>query len=647
MTAILRLASSLVLICATLLLVDPADAAAGSSTLAFGACSPTQVIVAATGLECATLDVPFDRADPAVGDVALAVQRVRASGPRTGVLVLLAGGPGQPALPAFEGFLAPLAREPALRGFELVAFDQRGTGQSEGLLCPVGRAIRAGLSAYEAACGTALGSTRGFYTSQESVGDLEALRQALGGTPLSLFAVSYGTRVAGMYAREYPQGVARMVLDSLVATTGPEPLELPRFHALRRVLDEGICGAGACRSFSSNLYADLTRLVGALHKHPLRTRIYDNHGRLRPARVTEAGLLRLLEGLDLAHGTRELAPAAIAAAAHGEAAPLARLVHSLQPETPSAREAAQPIEAALPLVQSPLWLFGGDAYAAAEAPLIDSLDSDTLYAATFCVESDLPWSPESAPAGRAAALHSRLSSLPSGAAAPFSLATALAASPLPVCLDWPATQSAPPSPTGVSATPTLILSGDDDLRTPYEQTVAQLTQYSDAQLLRIPDTGHSTVTTDETGCAKHAMIEFIASGQAPASCSPSHEAQALPLPPASLAKVPAAASSSRTAGQVATAAAMTIEDLLGQTSLSGGGLRGGWWALGAHGLVLHGLIDVPDVALSGTIRLGESVDEITARLSVAGRLRGELRLRGLTLGGSLGGARVHARLHAL
>ena len=29
-----------------------------------------------------------------------------------------------------------------------------------------------------------------------------------------LFAVSYGGRVAGMYAREYPQGVARMVLDS-------------------------------------------------------------------------------------------------------------------------------------------------------------------------------------------------------------------------------------------------------------------------------------------------------------------------------------------------------------------------------------------------------------------------------------------------
>ena len=91
---------------------------------------------------------------------------------------------------------------------------------------PGSRTAQGGLPSYLSACGTALGPTRAYYTSQESVEDLDALRQALGGTPLSLFAVSYGTRIAGMYAREYPQGVARMVLDSLVPTTGPEPLEL-------------------------------------------------------------------------------------------------------------------------------------------------------------------------------------------------------------------------------------------------------------------------------------------------------------------------------------------------------------------------------------------------------------------------------------
>jgi pimeloyl-ACP methyl ester carboxylesterase len=640
-----RTVFSVPVLCAALALALPAAAAAEQApTLSFGSCSPAQIFVATAGLECATLDVPFDRADPAVGDVALAVQRVRASAPRTGVIVLLAGGPGQPALPAFEVQLAPLAHEAALRGFELVAFDQRGTGQSERLQCPEVGTLKGGLPAYVGACGTGLGATRGYYTSQESVEDLEALRQALGGTPLSLFAVSYGTRVAGMYAREHPQGVARMVLDSLVPTTGPNPLELPRLHAMRRVFDEGICGAGACRSFSSNAYSDLTRLVAKLHRHPLRTRIYGAHGRLHPARVTEEGLLSLLDGLDLAPPTRVLVPAAIAAAADGDAAPLARLVYALQPETPGTAAASLPVEAAPAVTQMSL---GGEAYVAAQAPAIDAEDSGALFDATLCVEIELPWSPESPLSERATSLHSWLASLGAGAAAPFSIDAALAASPVPTCLAWPATPPAQPSPTRVSATPTLILSGDDDLRTPYEQALALQADYSDARLLRIPDVGHSTESSDQTGCAKKAMIEFLASGQAPAFCSPDSEAQALPLPPASLAKVPAAASSSHVAGQVATAAAMTLEDLFGQTSFPGGGLRGGWFAPVALGLVLHGMLDVPGVAVSGTIRLGDSVGSIHGRLSIRGRLAGELMLRGLELSGRVGGARVHARLAAL
>jgi pimeloyl-ACP methyl ester carboxylesterase len=640
-----RLAVLLALLCAALSLASPAGATTRPPALAFGACSPTQVFVPAAGLQCATLDVPFDRADPAVGDIALAVQRVPASAPRAGVIVLLSGGPGQPALPGFESLLAPLARDPALRSFELVAFDQRGTGQSEQLRCP--EVVRGGLLSQESMCGTELGPTRAYYTSQESVEDLNTLRQALGGTPLSLLAVSYGTRVAGMYAREYPQGVARMVLDSLVPTTGPQPLELQRLHALRRVFDEGICGAGACRSFSSDVYADLTRVVAELHHHPLRTRIYNAHGHLRPARVTERGLLRLLAGLDLAQGTRELTPAAIAAAAHGDAAPLARLTHVLQSEEIGSSAASPILETAPPVSTNPLDALGEEAYATARAPRIESGDDEFLYVATFCVENDLPWSPESPPSERAAALHGWLASLPAGDTAPFSLATALAESPLPLCMAWPATPPAPASPAGVSATPTLILSGDDDLRTPYERDLVLAEDYSDARLLRIPDVGHSTVGTDRSGCAKKAMIEFLASGQAPASCPPSSEPQALPLPPSSLAQVAPAASRSRLAGQVATATAITLEDLFGQTSFSGGGLRGGDWTRNARGFALHGMLDVPGLALSGAIRLADSIGAISGHLRVGGRLSGALTLRGLMLSGRVGGARLHTRLAAL
>jgi pimeloyl-ACP methyl ester carboxylesterase len=469
----LRLTVLLALVCVASLLLGPPGAGAQPGQVAFGRCLPTQVVVAAAGLQCATLEVPFDRADSAAGSIALAVQRVPASAPRTGVIVLLAGGPGQPALPAFEALLAPLAHESALRGFELVAFDQRGTGQSEALQCPETEgSFKGGLSSYLGACAAALGPTRAFYTSQESVEDIDALRQALGGAPLSLFAVSYGTRVAGMYAREHPQGVARMVLDSPTPLTGPDPLGRERLRALPRVFDQGICGAGACRSFSSDVNADLKRVVAALHRHPLHTRIYNDHGRLAPASVTEAEVLRLLGGLDLSQGARELTPAAIAAAAHGDIVPLARLTHSLLPEASGSAVASTPAATAPPAA------LGEDSFAA-RAPVVDSVISSTLFVATYCVENELPWSPDSAVTGRAAALRNWLATLPAGATAPFAAATvASSASLLPECMGWLATPPAPPSPTGVSAAPTLILSGDDDLRTPYEQALTVAAGYA-------------------------------------------------------------------------------------------------------------------------------------------------------------------------
>jgi pimeloyl-ACP methyl ester carboxylesterase len=619
------------LVCAALSLGLPATADAQPAPLAFTACRSTQVFVSVAGLQCATLDVPFDRVNPAVGDIALSVQRVPASAPRVGVIVLLAGGPGQPALPAFEGVLAPLARDPALRSYELVAFDQRGTGQSGGLRCPGSGEAPNGLTPYFGACGAALGATRGFYTSQESVEDLNALREALGGTPLSLFAVSYGTRVAGMYAREHPQGVARMVLDSAVPTTGPGPLGLTRLHALQRVLDEGICGAGACRSFSSDVYADLTRLVALLHRHPLRTRIYNGHGRLQTASVTEVGVLRLLSRIDLSLGARKLAPAAIAAAAHGDVAPLAQLTHSLQAEGSGTGSSSLPGAGTA----------SDDGSLAAEAPASALDNSDVLFAATVCVEDPLPWSPESAPAGRASALRDWLASLPTGATAPFAPATAVADSNLPLCLDWPATPAAPPSPTGLSATPTLILSGDQDLRTPYEQALRIVATYSDATLLRVPNVGHSTVTTDRTGCARRAMIAFLTSGHAPESCPASTQPQALPLPPTSLDKIQPQPSHSRLVGRVAAAAAITLEELWGQIELfSGGGMQGGFWRLNGTKLIVHHLVDVRGVTISGSASLRTAVGHFT----VHGQLNGMLTQRKLTVTGRLGGTRVHIRL---
>jgi hypothetical protein len=283
------------------------------------------------------------------------------------------------------------------------------------------------------------------------------------------------------------------------------------------------------------------------------------------------------------------------------------------------------------------------------APESDAAISVALFAATYCVENQLPWSPDAPLAGRAAALRSWLAALPAGFTAPFAPATVAKYSALSICKEWPATSPAPPPPGGVSPTPTLILSGEDDLRTPYEQDLEVQAGYSDVRLLRIPDTGHSTVTTDSTGCAKDAMLEFLTAGQAPASCPSSREPQALPLPPASLGEVRVAAAHPSLADRVAAAAAMTLEDLLGQTSFAGGGLRGGDYELEPNGYALHGMVDVRGVALSGKLRIGGAGLEPTigGRLTVRGRLDGTLTLHGRILSGRVGGKPVRARLVVL
>jgi hypothetical protein len=95
---------------------------------------------------------------------------------------------------------------------------------------------------------------------------------------------------------------------------------------------------------------------------------------------------------------------------------------------------------------------------------------------------------------------------------------------------------------------------------------------------------------------------------------------------------------------------MTLEDLFGQTRPFGGGLRGGYFALQASGFVLHGMRDVPGVALSGVVNVRANFAgslQTNGHLSVRGRLAGTLTLRWLALSGRVGGAPVRARLAAL
>jgi pimeloyl-ACP methyl ester carboxylesterase len=86
------------------------------------------------------------------------------------------------------------------------------------------------------ACAKALGDRRQFFTTADTVDDLEALRVALGADKLLLDGISYGTFVAQRYALAHPDRVSGLVLDSVVPAEGVSPLVDVQIKATRRVL---------------------------------------------------------------------------------------------------------------------------------------------------------------------------------------------------------------------------------------------------------------------------------------------------------------------------------------------------------------------------------------------------------------------------
>src|SRR4051794_5446243 len=184
-------------------------------------------------VRCTTIDVPLDRSAAVPGTIPLRVARLRqADRP---VLMYLSGGPGGAGVSEMLAVVGGLP-EVASR-FTVVGFDQRGTGRSGLIRCPeMQRDGRVRSTRAAAACAARLGPRRAFYTTPDSVEDMEAIRTAIGAERLTLFGVSYGTELALAYSRAHPDRVDRMILDSVVDPDDVDPFGLAGFRAMSRTL---------------------------------------------------------------------------------------------------------------------------------------------------------------------------------------------------------------------------------------------------------------------------------------------------------------------------------------------------------------------------------------------------------------------------
>ncbi len=113
-------------------------------------------------------------------------------------------------------------------------------------------------------------------------------------------------------------------------------------------------------------------------------------------------------------------------------------------------------------------------------------------------------------------------------------------SELGACAFWPFTTPAPAAEDApFPHVPTLILSGADDLRTPTANAREVAAQIPGSQLLVVPNTGHSVLSSDPTRCASDALQALFA-GKPIKPCvatPPSPILNPTPLAPARLADV--------------------------------------------------------------------------------------------------------------
>ena len=374
----------------------------------------------------------------------------------------------------------------------MIVFDQRGTGRSGPLRC---RALEQAnlLSAEDAAgrCATGLQSRRAFYTTSDSVEDVEAIRRELGIDRIALYGTSYGTKVALAYASRYPSHVERLALDSVVEAGGPDPLYSDTIAAVPRAL-RAVCRRACC-------------LV-----HPRSGGRSRSAWWARCAAGTAAGPAGGRPGPDPAPGP-SAAPTCSASSSPGTSIP------ALRAAFPGAVRAGLRGDAA------PLLRLSRRAFTVDGDPPPPRILSAALYAATTCEETPFPWA-RNTPAGpgrRAAATPLlAVTARPDSAFLPFDRATVLDSDLLDAVRplgrgERPAARRRARCPTCPSCSSRARTTCARRWRTPgaWPRCSPSL------RLVVAPATGHSALGSDQSPCARAApSIASSAAGRVPTRC---------------------------------------------------------------------------------------------------------------------------------
>lgn len=229
----------------------PASAPTPAATLTWAPCDKdlTDTSGIDTSLvDCTTLPVPLDYANPASATIKIALVRYRASGSgkRIGSLLMNPGGPGGSG----RQFLVSVVAQNEAKitdlhdRFDMIGFDPRGVDGSNGLSCvdsttldkkfevditpetPEEKAFAKSLNQQiTSACKAKYGDDFLKQINTESTArDMDRIRAAVGDDKLSYLGISYGTYLGSVYATLFPDRVRALVLDGAFDPIGEDEL---------------------------------------------------------------------------------------------------------------------------------------------------------------------------------------------------------------------------------------------------------------------------------------------------------------------------------------------------------------------------------------------------------------------------------------
>ena len=188
-----------------------------------------------SGFECTKVEV-LDYRHPGAGTISLAVSRRPADDPgrRAGAILVNPGGPGASGIT-----YAPTAvshfRSDVLARYDIVGFDPRGVGSSEGVDCLSDKELDAfvaldptpdnpaavaeakhAITAFGRGCVRRSGRLAAHMSTPEASRDMDIIRAVVGSAKLNYYGASYGTLLGATYADQFPHRVGTMVLDGAI-----------------------------------------------------------------------------------------------------------------------------------------------------------------------------------------------------------------------------------------------------------------------------------------------------------------------------------------------------------------------------------------------------------------------------------------------